>query len=83
MHRMDISLLSTPGDPEQLRTLAIAMVQKAMAESQDPANVVPEKDRNIADLQNRIPEEQMKPARQQRSGKKCESLAGPCPRRQC
>ncbi len=61
---MDISLLSTTRDPEQLRTLAIAMVQKVMAEN--------------AELQNRIRilEEQMKLARQQRFGKKCESLAG-------
>ncbi|EGX3453841.1 hypothetical protein BK860_24155 [Salmonella enterica subsp. enterica serovar Typhimurium] len=75
---MDISLLSTTSDPEQLRALAIAMVQKAMAESQNLANVVLEKDRNIAELQNRIRilEEQMKLARQQRFGKKCESLAG-------
>ncbi|GCG53834.1 transposase [Escherichia coli] len=51
---MDISLLSTTRDPEQLRALAIAMVQKAMAESQNLANVVQEKDRNIAELQNRI-----------------------------
>ncbi|HFD0069022.1 TPA: transposase, partial [Escherichia coli] len=75
---MDISLLSTTRDPEQLRALAIAMVQKAMAESQNLANMVLEKDRNIAELQNRIRilEEQMKLARQQRFGKKCESLAG-------
>ncbi|EFG1054296.1 IS66 family transposase, partial [Escherichia coli] len=61
---MDISLLSTTRDPEQLRALAIAMVQKVMAEN--------------AELQNRIRilEEQMKLARQQRFGKKCESLAG-------
>nr|WP_256137208.1 hypothetical protein [Escherichia coli] len=51
---MDISLLSTTSDPEQLRVLAIAMVQKAMAESQNLANMVQEKDRNIAELQNRI-----------------------------
>lgn len=58
---MDISPLSTTSDPEQLRTLAIAMVQKSMAETQNLANVVVEKDRNIADLQNRIRilEEQM------------------------
>jgi len=37
---MDISLLSTTSGPEQLRTLAIAMVQKVMAEN--------------AELQNRI-----------------------------
>lgn len=45
---MDISLLSTTSDPEQLRALAIAMVQKVMAEN--------------AELQNRIRilEEQMK-----------------------
>ncbi|HGW4566516.1 TPA: IS66 family transposase, partial [Escherichia coli] len=62
---MDISLLTTTSDPEQLRTLAIAIVQKAMAESQNLANVVQEKDRNIAELQNRIRilEEQMKLAR--------------------
>lgn len=61
---MDISLLSTTSDPEQLRALAIAMVQKVMAEN--------------AELQNRIRilEEQMKLTRQQRFGKKCESLAG-------
>lgn len=75
---MDISLLTTTSDPEQLRTLAIAIVQKAMAESQNLANVVQEKDRNIAELQNRIRilEEQMKLARKQRFGKKCESLIG-------
>ncbi|HFL5242169.1 TPA: IS66 family transposase, partial [Escherichia coli] len=59
IHRIDISLLSTTSDPEQLRALAIAMVQKVMAEN--------------AELQNRIRilEEQMKLARQQRFGKKC------------
>lgn len=61
---MYISLLRTTSDPEQLRTLAIAMVQKVMAEN--------------AELQNRIRiwEEQLKLTRQQRFGKKCESLAG-------
>lgn len=83
---MDISLLSTTRDPEQLRTLAIAMVQKAMAETQNLANVVLEKDRNIAELQNRIRilEEQMKLARQQRFGKNANRWPGcsvPCSKR--
>ncbi|HBN7153898.1 TPA: IS66 family transposase, partial [Escherichia coli] len=67
---MGISLLSTTRAPEQLRALAIAMVPKAMTESQNPTNVVLEKDRNIAGLQNRIRilEEQMTLARQQRFG---------------
>ncbi len=46
--------LSTTSDPEQLLTLAIAMVQKAMAESQKRLNVVVKKDLNIADLQNYV-----------------------------
>lgn len=69
---MDISLLSTTSDPEQLRALAIAMVQKVMAEN--------------AELQNRIRilEEQMKLARQQRFGKNANRWPGcsvPCSKR--
>ncbi|HIE1977074.1 TPA: transposase, partial [Escherichia coli] len=60
---MDISLLTT-SDPEQVRTLAIAMVQKVMAENVGLLN------------RNRILEEQLKLARQQRFGKKCETLTG-------
>ncbi|MGE2238009.1 hypothetical protein ACME97_20700 [Escherichia coli] len=51
-------------DPEQLRTLAIAMVQKVKAENA-----------GLLDRM-RILEEQMKLSLQQRFGKKCESLIG-------
>ena len=64
IHRMDISLLTTTRDPEQLRTLAIAMVQKVKAENA-----------GLLDRM-RILEEQMKRSLQQRFGKKCESLIG-------
>lgn len=54
---MDISLLTTTRDPEQLRTLAIAMVQKVKAENA-----------GLLDRM-RILEEQMKLSLQQRFGK--------------
>lgn len=64
---MDISLLSTTNDIEQLRTLALAMVQKAVSE-----NAEKEK------LQQRIRllEEALILARRQRFGRKSEVLSG-------
>ena len=64
---MDISVLSTTNDIEQLRTLALAMVQKAMSEKAETER-----------LQQRVHllEEMLKLARQQRFGKKGETLAG-------
>jgi transposase len=67
MTRMDISVLSTTNDIEQLRTLALAMVQKAVSEKAETEK-----------LQQRIRllEEMLKLACQQRFGKKAETLAG-------
>ncbi|HII4326441.1 TPA: IS66 family transposase [Enterobacter cloacae] len=64
---MDISVLSTTNDIEQLRTLALAMVQKVMSEKAETEK-----------LQQRILllEEMLKLARQQRFGKKGETQAG-------
>lgn len=64
---MGISLLSTTNDIEQLRTLALAMVQKVVSE-----NAEKEK------LQQRIRllEEALILARQQRFGRKSEVLSG-------
>lgn len=61
---MDISLLSTTNDIEQLRTLALAMVQKAVSENA-------EKEQRI-----RLLEEALILARQQRFGRKSEVLSG-------
>lgn len=68
---MDISALTTTNDIEQLRTMALAMVQKAMSENA-------EKERELQAKRQRIQllEEMLKLARQQRFGKKCETLAG-------
>ena len=65
--RMDISVLSTTTDIEQLRTLALAMVQKVVSEQAETEK-----------LRQRILllEEMLKLARQQRFGKKAETLAG-------
>lgn len=64
---MDISVLSTTSDIEQLRALALAMVQKVVSEQAETEK-----------LQQRILqlEEMLKLARQQRFGKKGETLAG-------
>ncbi|ADU72359.1 IS66 family transposase [Pantoea sp. At-9b] len=61
---MDISLLSTTNDIEQLRTLALAMVQKVVSENA-------EKEQRI-----RLLEEALMLARQHRFGRKSESLSG-------
>lgn len=63
---MDISVLSTTNDIEQLRTLALAMVQKTMSEKAETEK-----------LWQRIllQEEMLKLARQQRFGKKAETLS--------
>ncbi|MFI3014225.1 IS66 family transposase [Klebsiella aerogenes] len=65
--RMDISVLSTTTDIEQLRALALAMVQKVVSEQAETEK-----------LQQRILllEEMLKLAHQQRFGKKGETLAG-------
>lgn len=63
---MDISLLSTTSDIEQLRTLALAMVQKVVSENAE---------REKLQQRIRLLEEMLKLARQQRFGKKCETLA--------
>ncbi len=76
---MDILVISVP--PVTLNSFALWQLpwcKKLWLRVRIFANVVQEKDRNIAELQNRIRilEEQMKLARQQRFRKKCESLAG-------
>ncbi|EJE2441038.1 ATP-binding protein [Salmonella enterica] len=71
---MDISLLSTIDDIEKLRNLALAMVQNAMAENAEKEKLLQQN----SDLLQRILllEEMLKLARQQRFGKKGETLAG-------
>lgn len=61
---MDISLLSTIKDIEQLRAMALAMVQKVVSENA-------EKERRIRQL-----EEALMLARQHRFGRKTETMAG-------
>lgn len=65
--RMDISVPATTNDIEQLRALALAMVQKVVSEQAETEK-----------LQQRILllEEMLKLVRQQRFGKKGETLAG-------
>lgn len=61
---MDMTLLSTTNDIEQLRTMALTMVQKVVSENA-------EKDQRI-----RLLEEALLLARQQRFGRKTEMLSG-------
>lgn len=68
---MDISLLSTINDIEQLRTLAHVMVQKVMSENAEKEQILQDKNQHI-----RLLEEMLKLARQLRFGKKGETLAG-------
>jgi hypothetical protein len=72
---MDISALSTTNDIEQLRTLALAMVQNVVSENAKKEEKLL---RQNTALQQRILllEEALKLARQQRFGKKGETLAG-------
>lgn len=63
---MDIALLTTTSDIEQLRAMALAMVQKVVAEKNAELRA---KDQRISLL-----EEALLLARQQRFGKKCETL---------
>lgn len=72
---MDISVLSTTNDIEQLRTLALAMVQNAVSENAEKQEKLR---RQNTTLQQRILllEEALKLACQQRFGKKSETLAG-------
>ncbi len=71
---MDISALTTTNDIEKLRTMALAMVQKVMSENAEKEKLR----QHNTDLQQRIQllEEMLKLTRQQRFGKKCETLAG-------
>lgn len=71
---MDISALTTTNDIEKLRTMALAMVQKVMSENAEKEKLL----RHNVALQQRtqLLEEMLKLARQQRFGKKCETLAG-------
>lgn len=68
---MDISALNTTNDIEKLRAMALAMVQKVMSENAEKERELLEKSRRIQLL-----EEMLKLVRQQRFGKKCETLAG-------
>ncbi|GCQ87501.1 transposase [Escherichia coli] len=68
---MDISALNTTNDIEKLRAMALAMVQKVMSENAEKEQELQEKSRRIQLL-----EEMLKLVRQQRFGKKCETLAG-------
>lgn len=64
---VDISLLSTTNDIEQLRTLALAMVQKVVSENAE---------REKLQQRIRLLEEALMLARQQRFGRKSEVLSG-------
>nr|WP_077780217.1 IS66-like element ISEc49 family transposase [Escherichia coli] len=68
---MDISALNTTNNIEKLRAMALAMVQKVMSENAEKERELLEKSRRIQLL-----EEKLKLVRQQRFGKKCETLAG-------
>ena len=71
---MNISILTTTNDIEQLRTLALAMAQKVMSENEEKEKLY---QKNAGLLQRiLLLEEMLKLARQQRFGKKCETLAG-------
>ena len=72
---MDISLLSTTNDIEQLRAMALAMVQNTLSENAEKEKL---HQRNT-DLQQRIRllEEALLLARQHRFGRKTEAMAGP------
>lgn len=65
---MDVSLLTTTNDIEQLRAMALAMVQKVVTEKN---TVLVAKDQRICLL-----EEALMLARQQRFGRKTEMLSG-------
>lgn len=71
LYCMDISALNTMNDIEKLRAMALAMVQKVMSENAEKERELLEKSRRIQLL-----EEMLKLVRQQRFGKKCETLAG-------
>lgn len=66
---MDIALLTTTNDIEQLRAMALAMVQKVVDENRQKNTELLAKDQRISLL-----EEALMLARQQRFGKKCETL---------
>lgn len=72
---MDISALNTTNDIEKLRAMALAMVQKLLSEN---AADKAEQERELQAKNQRIQllEEMLKLVRQQRFGKKCETLAG-------
>lgn len=68
---MDISVLMTTNDIEQLRTLALAMVRNVVAENAEKKHELQNKEHRI-----RLLEEALMLARQQRFGRKCEALSG-------
>ncbi len=68
---MDISVLTTTSDIEQLRTLALAMVQNVVAE-----NAEKERELQVKIQRIRLLEEVLMLARQHRLGRKCEALSG-------
>lgn len=81
--RMDISVLSTTNDIEQLRTLALAMVQNVVSENAEKEEKL--RQQNIS-LQQHILllEEALKLARQQRFGKRAKHWPvcnAPCSKR--
>lgn len=66
---MDITLLTTTSDIEHLRAMALAMVQKVVDKNRQKNTELLAKDQRISLL-----EEALMLARQQRFGKKCETL---------
>lgn len=71
---MDISILTTTNDIEQLHAMALAMVQNSVSENADKEKLC----QHNADLQQRIRllEEALILARQHRFGRKTETMAG-------
>lgn len=78
IHGMDTTLLSTTNDIEELRTLALAMVQNVVSENVKKNTELEAREKQNAGLHLRIRllEEVLMLARQQRYGRKCETLAG-------
>lgn len=72
---MDIALLSTTNDIEQLRAMALAMVQKAVDENHI-LQLQKNAELTAKDQRIRLLEEALMLARQQRFGRKTEMLSG-------
>lgn len=75
---MDISLLSTTNDIEQLRAMALAMVQKAASEVDEKDDTIRKKNTELQEKSQRIQllEEALMLARQHRFGRKTEAMSG-------